>query len=328
MRRREFITLIGGAAASWPLGARAQHGSIPVVGYMHILSETAARPATDGFLKGLAESGFVEGKNVQIQYRYADGQTSKLPAFAADLVQRKVNVIAAMGGSSAAIAAKAATATIPIVFAMGDADPVQAGVVSNLARPGANLTGVSILGGELGAKRLDLLRDLVPTASTIAILVNPQNKATVAELQQMTTAISVRSQKAVIINSAPGENIQDAFSALVQADADALIVTADPIFTERRKDILAFAADHRLPAIYQWNLFVLDGGLISYGADLADIYRQAGAYTARVLKGEKPGDLPVMQPTKFDLFVNLKTAKTLGIDVPPTLLALADKVIE
>ncbi|MGC2122475.1 MAG: ABC transporter substrate-binding protein [Xanthobacteraceae bacterium] len=328
MRRREFITLIGGTAASWPLGARAQQGSMPVVGFMQILSEAVAKPTTNGFLKGLAKSGFVEDKNVLIQYRYADGQISKLPALASDLVQRKVNVIAALGGSNAAIAAKAATATIPIVFAMGDADPVQAGVVSSLARPGANLTGISILGGELGAKRLDLLRDLVPAASTISILVNPQNKATFAELQQMTTAISARNQKAVIINSAPGDNIQDAFSALVRADADALIVTADPIFTERRKDILAFAAARKLPAIYQWNLFVLDGGLISYGADLADIYRQAGAYTARVLKGEKPGDLPVMQPTKFDLFVNLKTAKTLGIDVPPTLLALADKVIE
>ena len=301
---------------------------MPVVGYMHILSETAARPATDGFLKGLAESGFAEGKNVQILYRYADGQTGKLPALAADLAQRKVNVIAAMGGSSAAIAAKAATAIIPIVFTMGDADPVEVGVVSNLARPGANLTGISMLGGALGAKRLDLLRELVPTASKIAILVNPENKTTVAELQQMTSAISTRNQKAFIINSAPGENLENAFSAVIEASVDALLVTADPIFTGRRKQIIAFTAEHKLPAIYQWNLFVLDGGLISYGADLADIYRQSGAYTARVLKGEKPGDLPVMQPTKFDLFVNLKTAKALGITVPQTLLVAADDVIE
>jgi putative ABC transport system substrate-binding protein len=301
---------------------------MPVVGYLHTLSETAAKTATDGFLKGLAESGFVEGKNVQIQYRYADGQTGKLPALAADLVQRKVNVVAAMGGSSAAIAAKAATATIPIVFAMGDADPVEVGVVSNLPRPGGNLTGISILGGALGAKRLDLLRELVPTANKIAILVNPQNKTTIAELQQMTSAISTQNQKSFIINSAPGENLENAFSALIEADVDALLVTADPIFTERRKQIIAFAAEHKIPAIYQWNLFVLDGGLISYGADLADIYRQSGAYTARVLKGEKPGDLPVMQPTKFDLFVNLKTAKALGITVPQTLLVGADEVIE
>ena len=301
---------------------------MPVVGYMHILSETAARPATDGFLKGLAESGFAEGKNVQILYRYADGQTGKLPALAADLAQRKVNVIAAMGGSSAAIAAKAATAIIPIVFTMGDADPVEVGVVSNLARPGANLTGISMLGGALGAKRLDLLRELVPTASKIAILANPENKTTVAELQQMTSAISTRNQKAFIINSAPGENLENAFSAVIEAGVDALLVTADPIFTGRRKQIIAFTAKHKLPAIYQWDLFVLDGGLISYGADLADIYRQSGAYTARVLKGEKPGDLPVMQPTKFDLFVNLKTAKALGITVPQTLLVAADDVIE
>ena len=328
MRRWEFIALIGGAAAAWPLAASAQQGAIPVVGYMHILSEPAARTSTNGFLKGLTESGFVDGKNVLMQYRYADGQVSKLPALAADLVQRHVAVIAAMGGSSAAIAAKAATATIPIVFTMGDADPVQVGVVSNLARPEANLTGISILGGALGAKRLDLLRELVPTASNIAILVNPQNKATIAELQQMTTAISTRSQKAIIINSAPGETLENAFSALIKAGADALIVTADPIYTERRKEIIAFAANHKIPAIYQWNLFVLDGGLISYGADLADVYRQAGAYTARVLKGDKPGDLPVMQPTKFDLFVNLKTAKTLGITVPQSLLVAADQVIE
>jgi ABC-type uncharacterized transport system substrate-binding protein len=263
-----------------------------------------------------------------IQYRYAGGQISMLPAFAGDLVQRQVDVIAAMGGSSSAMAAKAATATIPIVFTMGDADPVDVGVVSNLARPGANLTGISMLGGALGAKRLDLLRDLVPTASKIAILVNPENKTTVAELQQMTTAISARSQKAIIVNSPPGENLGTAFAALLKAGADALIVTADPIYTDRRTEIIAFAADHKLPAIYQWNLFVLDGGLISYGADVGDIHRRAGAYTARILKGEKPGDLPVMQPTKFDLFVNLKTAKSLSITVPQSILVAADEVIE
>jgi len=328
MRRRDFITLVGRIAALWPLAAHAQQGSMPIVGYLHIQSKSAATTVTNGFLKGLAEGGFVEGKNVQIQYRFADGHTGKLPALAVDLVQSKVNVIAAMGGSSAAIAAKEATATIPIVFTMGDADPVQVGVVSNLARPDANLTGISILGGALGAKRLDLLRELVPTASKIAILVNPQNKTTVAELEQMTSAISARNQKAFVINSAPGENLESAFSAVIEADADALLVTADPIFTERRKQIIAFAADHKIPAIYQWNLFVLDGGLISYGADLADISRQSGAYTARVLKGEKPGDLPVMQPMKFDLFVNLKTAKTLGITVPQSLLVAADNVIE
>ena len=299
-----------------------------VIGYLHILAENTATVATKGFLKGLADSGFVEGKNVLIQYRYANGQVSNLPTLASDLVQRQVNVIAAMGGSKAAIAAKAATTTIPIVFTMGDADPVQVGVVSNLARPGGNLTGISILGGALGAKRLDLLRELVPAARNIAILVNPENKSTVAELQQMTNAISAQSQKAIIVNSSSGENLENAFSAIIQAEADALIVTADPIFTDRRTQIIAFAADHKLPAIYQWDLFVLDGGLISYGADLFDIYRQTGAYTARVLKGEKPGDLPVMQPTKFDLFINLKTAKILGITVPQSLLVAADEVIE
>lgn len=328
MRRRDFITLLGSATAAWPLVGRAQQVPMLVIGYLHILAENTATVATKGFLKGLADSGFVEGKNVLIQYRYANGQVSNLPTLASDLVQRQVNVIAAMGGSKAAIAAKAATTTIPIVFTMGDADPVQVGVVSNLARPGGNLTGISILGGALGAKRLDLLRELVPAARNIAILVNPENKSTVAELQQMTNAISAQSQKAIIVNSSSGENLENAFSAIIQAEADALIVTADPIFTDRRTQIIAFAADHKLPAIYQWNLFVLDGGLISYGADLFDIYRQTGAYTARVLKGEKPGDLPVMQPTKFDLFINLKTAKILGITVPQSLLVAADEVIE
>jgi putative ABC transport system substrate-binding protein len=327
MRRREFLSAFGGAAA-WPITVRAQQGTASVIGYLHVLSEPLARVATKGFVKGLADGGFVEGKNVLIQYRFADGQTSKLPSLAAELVQLRVNLVAAMGGSATAIAAKAATATIPVIFTMGDADPVEVGVVSNLARPEANLTGVSILGGALGGKRLDLLRDLVPAASTIAILVNPQNRATNADLKQIISAISARNQKAIIINSAPGENIADAFSALLKANADALVVAADPIFTERRKEIVAFAADHKLPAIYQWNLFVLDGGLISYGADLEDIYRQSGAYAARVLKGDKPGNLPVMQPTKFDLFINLKTAKALGIKVPQSLLVAADEVIE
>ncbi len=328
MKRREFMALFGSAAVASPLAVRAQPRSIPSIGYLHTLSAEAARSATDGFLEGLADGGFTEQKNVAVQYRYANGQLGKLPTLAAELAKGGVNAIAAMGGSAAALAATAAAPSTPIVFTMGDVDPVEIGLVSNLARPGGNLTGVSILGGALGAKRLELLRDLVPRVRNIAILVNPENKTTADELRQMENAISARGQNAIVVRSAPRESLDAAFAILIQAKADALVVTADPIFTERRKQIVAFTAEHKLPAIYQWNLFVLDGGLISYGANLPDMYRQAGVYTARILRGEKASDLPVMQPTKFDLFINLKTARTLGIVVPQSLLVAADEVIE
>ena len=325
MRRRVFVTLLG-IAAAWPLMARAQ--SMPVVGYLHTQSSRAVAVATATFHTGLSEGGFTEGRNVAFDYRFADGQIGNLPALAADLVRRRVSVIAAFGGSRAAIAAKAATSDIPIVFTMGDADPVTAGVVANLARPGGNATGISLLGGLLGAKRLELLRELIPAAATIGLLINPENRNAAAELRELEEAVAAGSQKAVIIRSGPSDDLEAGIAELVRQRADALLVTADPIFTNRRTQLIALANRHRIPAIYQWSLYVASGGLMSYGTDIADAHRQAGHYTARVLKGEKPANLPVLQPTKFQLVINLTAAKALGLTVPPTLIARADEVIE
>jgi putative tryptophan/tyrosine transport system substrate-binding protein len=323
--RREFITLLAGAAA-WPLAARGQQ--TPIVGYLHTQSSQATEAATSGFRKGLTEGGFVEGRNVTLEYRYANGQVGDLTALAADLARRPVSVIAAMGGSRSALAAKAVTSVIPIVFTMGDADPVTAGLVPSLARPNGNTTGVSLLGGLLGAKRLELLRELVPGATSIGVLINPENRNAAAELNELEAAIVAAGQRAVILRSGPSDNLEATISELVRERADALVVTADPIFTNRRQQLTALTARYRIPAIYQWSLYAEAGGLMSYGTDVADAHRQAGVYTARLLKGEKPADLPVLQPTKFELVINLKTAKALGLDVPPTLLALADEVIE
>jgi ABC-type uncharacterized transport system substrate-binding protein len=325
MRRREFITLLGSATA-WPMVARAQQ--MPIVGYLHTQSSRATEAATSGFRKGLSEGGFVEGRNVALEYRYANGQVETLPALAADLVRGRVNVIAAMGGSRSALAAKAASSTIPIVFTMGDADPVTAGLVPSLARPGGNMTGVSLLGGLLGAKRLELLRELVPTATRIGVLINPENRNTATELNELETAIVTRGQYAVILRSGPSDDLETALSELVRQGIDALVVTADPIFTNRRHQLTALAARYRIPAIYQWSLYVEAGGLMSYGTDVADAHRQAGVYAARLLRGEKPSDLPILQPIKFELLINLNTAKALGLEVPATLLARADEVIE
>jgi putative ABC transport system substrate-binding protein len=325
MKRREFITLLGGAAAL-PFAAHAQ---TPVlVGYLTVSSEAVGERPAAAFRRGLSEAGFIEGRNVIVEYRYADGAIDRLRASAEDFVRRGVSVIAAMGGSRAALVAKATTTTIPIVFTMGDADPVMVGVVASLARPGGNTTGISLLGGLLGAKRLELLRELVPSAATIGVLINPYNRDVAAEREELDTAIVKGGQKALIVESGPSDDIEGAMAKFAQNQVDGIIVTADPIFTNRRAQITALAARYRIPAIYQWNLFVSAGGLISYGTDLEDIYRQAGHYTARVLKGEKPRDLPVLQPTKFLLSLNLRAAKALGLEVPPTLLAIADEVIE
>jgi putative ABC transport system substrate-binding protein len=325
VRRREFIALAGGAAA-WPLVARAQQR--PVVGYLAIAPRNASPHIDAGFFRGLAEAGFSDDRNVTIEYRSAEGQADRLPALAADLVARKVNVIAAMGGSASPLAAKAATASVPIVFTAGDADPVQAGLVASLARPGGNITGVSFLGGMLGAKRLEILRELVPNAATIGVLVNPRNRTNQSNTEELQAAVIAGRQRLVVINAGPADDLAAAFAGLRQQNIDALVVTADPTFTIRRTELAVLAARHSVPAIYQWNLFVAAGGLMSYGAELADGYRLAGLYTGRVLKGEKPADLPVLQPTKFTLAINLKTARALGFTVPPSLLARADEVIE
>jgi putative ABC transport system substrate-binding protein len=299
---------------------------MPVVGYL--TPGNIGEHTTVAFVRGLGDAGFAEGRNAIVEYRYADGQIDKLPALADDLVHRQVNVIAAMGGSRSALAAKGATATIPIVFTMGDADPVQLGIVASLARPGANVTGISLLGSLLGAKRLELLRELVPSAATIGVLINPDNRSVAAERNELEAAIAKGGQKALVIPSKPSDDIETRMAAFAQHGVDGLVVTADPIFTNRRTQIAALAASYRIPTIYQWKEFVEAGGLISYGTDLNEIYRLAGDYTGRVLKGKKPADLPVQQPTKFQLAINITAAKTLGLTVPPTLFAIADEVIE
>ena len=325
MRRREFIGLLG-AVSAWPLAACAQQ--VPVVGYLHTQSVRSVEAATAAFSRGLAEAGFLGAQTILLEYRYADGQPGRLPALAADLVERKVSVIAAMGGSQAVVAAKAATTTIPIVFTRGDADPAAAGIVSSLARPQGNVMGISLLGGSLGAKRLELLREVVPAARTIGILINPENRAVGNELQELQSAIVAAGQKPLIVHSGAADNLETAVPTLVRERADALVVAADPIFTNRRTQLAKLASDHRIPTIYQWSLFMAAGGLMSYGTDIPEVYRQAGAYTARVLKGTKPADLPVLQPTKFELVINLKAARAIGLDIPATLLAGADDVLE
>ena len=325
MRRRTFIAGLGSAVA-WPLVAHGQ--SAPVIGYMSTLSSANGEVGATAFRKGLSEAGFNPGRNVLIEYRYAEGQPDRLPALAEDLIRLGVNVIAAMNGSASALAAKAKTDSIPIVFTMGDADPLELGVVSSLARPGANVTGISLLGGVLNTKRIELLRAIVPGAKTIGLLVNPENRNAANEQRELEDAIVSGGQQSVTMLSAPSDDLGVAISRLVERHVDGLVVTADPIFTNRRAHIVEAVAQYRIPAIYQWNVFVTAGGLISYGTDLLDVFQQAGRYTARILNGESPANLPVQQPTKFQLAINLKTAQTLGLAIPPSLLATADEVIE
>jgi putative tryptophan/tyrosine transport system substrate-binding protein len=325
MRRREFIAGLAGAVTG-PLFARAQ--TVPIVGYLSPLTAAGSERTLETFRQGLAQAGFTDGRNVSVEVRYAEGQIGALSTLAQDLVRHRVAVIAAMSGSRSTLAAKAATTTIPIVFTMGDADPVELGVVASLARPGGNVTGISLLGGALGAKRLELLREIVPAAETIGVLINPENRNVAAERKELETAIAIGGQEAFVVPSGPSDDLETAIAAMAQRRVNGLVVTADPIFTNRRTQIVALAAHYHIPAIYQWNVFVTAGGLISYGTDLEDTFRQAGQYTGRVLNGEKPADLPVQQATKFQLAINLKTAKTLGLSVPPSLLARADEVIE
>jgi putative ABC transport system substrate-binding protein len=327
MKRREFITLLGGAAVAWPLTARAQQPAMPVVGFLTALSEAGNAQFVAAFNRGLNETGFVDGRNVKIEYRYSEGHYDRLPALAQELVRREVNVIATTGGSPSARAAHAATTTIPIVFTMGDIDPVQAGLVASLSRPGGNMTGLSLLGGALGAKRLEILHEIVPNADVIAVLAT-NNRSADPYLDELQAAARTLGRRLVVLRVADTNGFDGAFQTLVEQRAGALIVTADVIFTNGRKELTALAARHRVPAIYQWPDFVTSGGLISYGTSIIDAYRQVGLYVGRILKGEKPADLPVLQPTKFDLVINLKTAKALGLKIPDKLLFTADEVIE
>jgi putative ABC transport system substrate-binding protein len=325
MRRREFITLLGGAAAAWPLAARAQQPAMPVVGFLHSGGLGTRRDQITAFHRGLNEAGYVEGKNVTIEYRSAEDRVDRLPAMVAELVGRQVAVIVA--NSIAAFAAKAATMTVPIVFASG-VDPVRQGLVASFNRPGGNVTGVHFFAGVLGSKRLELLRQLVPKTTSIAVIVNPNTTETEAERSDVQAAAQAIGQQLIVLDVSSDRDIEAVFATLVQRGAGALFVGAGPFLVSRRKRLVALATQHTIPAIYPLREFAAEGGLMSYGASITDAYRQAGIYAARILKGEKPADLPVIQSTKFEFVINLKTAKMLGLEVPDRVLALADEVIE
>jgi putative tryptophan/tyrosine transport system substrate-binding protein len=326
MRRRDFVTLLGGSAIAWPLAVQAQQRAMPVVGFVNAVSPSGSYPPLPAFLKGLAETGFVEGRNVAIEYRWAEGHYERLPALIADLVQHKVSVIAATG-TSAAVAAKAATATIPIVFEMGS-DPVELGLVTSLSQPAGNVTGVANFTVELASKQLGLLHELVPRTTTIAALFNPNFAGTEKLLRDAEAAARVLGLQLIVLKASTEEEIETVFATMALQGAGALFVGIDSFFAARRDQIIALAALNKLPAIYGWRDFVVSGGLMSYGTDFADAYHQAGIYTGRILRGEKPADIPVQRSTKFEFVINSKTAKALGIDVPNSMQLLATEVIE
>jgi putative ABC transport system substrate-binding protein len=325
MRRREFISLITGATA-WPLAVRAQQPALPVVGFLHGASPDGYAPMVTAFHQGLKEAGYVEGHNVAIEYRWAEGHNDRLPALAADLVRRQVAGIVT-GGTPPAFAAKAATSTIPIVFSVG-IDPVRVGLVASLNRPGGNVTGVAVLTVELAAKRVQLLHELLPTASVIAVLFNPTSPLTEPETNVVQDAARSLGLELNVLNASTESEIDKAFRTLVELRADALIVSVDPFLTNHRAQIVALAARHAVPAIYGVREFAIAGGLMSYGIDLADAYRQEGIYAGKILSGAKPADLPVQQVVRVEFVINLKTAKTLSLTFPNTLLGSADEAIE
>jgi ABC-type uncharacterized transport system substrate-binding protein len=331
MKRREFITLLGGAAAGpsllWPLAARAQQPAMPVIGYLSSGTPGGFASLVAAFRRGLNEAGYVEGRNVKIEFRWSEGQDERLPAFAADLVRRQVAVIAATGGSAPAVAAKAATTTIPIVFSGGQ-DPVKLGLVESLGRPGGNATGALNIAPVLNSKRLELLCELVPTAAMIAVLLNPIALNYDDQIAELEAAAGRLRRTIRIFNASAESEFDSSFAAMARARAGALYIVPDPFFTSRNARLVALTAQHAIPASYSFRSFAVAGGLMTYGANLPDQHRQVGVYAGRILKGAKPTDLPVLQPTKFDLVINLKTAKALGLEVSAKLLALADEVIE
>jgi putative tryptophan/tyrosine transport system substrate-binding protein len=327
VRRRELIALLGGAAAAWPVAASGQQPAMPVIGFLHSASPDAFAIFVNAFREGLRQAGFIEGQNVRIEYRWAFGQYNQLSALANDLVSRQVNVIAATGGDISAQAAKAATTTIPIVFSISG-DPLKTGLVLSLRRPGANLTGWTNFGSQVTPKRLQLLHELLPTADHVAFLVNPNYPVTTSDLEEMKAAASAMGLRVAVLNASSENDLDDAFAALAREKSKALLVQNEPYFNNRRDQIVGLAARYAIPAIYHRRELVLAGGLLSYGSPLTDAYHQVGIYTGRILKGEKPADLPVQQPTKLELVINLRTAKALGLEIPPTLLARADEVIE
>jgi putative tryptophan/tyrosine transport system substrate-binding protein len=328
MRRREFIRLLGGAAATWPIAASAQQAAMPVIGFLNLASPDVYVERLRAFRQGLKEIGFVEGQNVAIEYRWAEGRNDNLAVLAAELVRRRVAVIAAAGGPAVAFAAKAATTTIPIVFSTAE-DPVRLGLVTSIARPGGNLTGFNILTGELAAKQLELLRELVPAASRVAVLFNPVDavnaESQLRDIEVTARAIGLQIQ---VLNAGTGSEINAAFASFVRERPDALFVALQSFFTSRRVQLALLTAHHSIPTIYGVREIVEVGGLMSYGANLVDSWRQIGSYVGRILKGTKPTDLPVVQTSKFELVINAETARMLRLKVPPSLLARADEVIE
>jgi ABC-type uncharacterized transport system substrate-binding protein len=326
MRRRKFISLIGGAAAAWPLAARAQQ-PMPVIGFLGAGSPGSFQRDVDAMRRGLSETGFIDGQNVAIEYRWAEGQYAKLPALADELIHRNVTVIVASGSNAPALAAEAATDTIPIVFSTG-ADPVRAGLVSSLNRPGKNVTGVFALVAALESKRLGLVHEIVPKGKQIAVLLNPTSPAFDSQLNDIQEAARAVDRQLLILRASTEQDIDAAFSSAAQSGAGALMVGADPAYTFWIDRLVVLAARYSIPAIFGTREFTTAGGLMSYGTSFLDVYHQVGVYTGRVLKGEKPSDLPVMQSTKFEFVINLKTAQALGLTIPPGVLAIADEVIE
>jgi putative ABC transport system substrate-binding protein len=328
MRRRAFISLIGGAATvAWPVAAHAQQPAMPVVGFLHSASAEPNASLVKAFRKGLFDAGWVEGQNATIEFRWAEGQDARLPELAADLVRRKVSVIATPGSTPAALAAKAATTTIPIVFASG-ADPVAVGLVGSLNRPGGNVTGIGFESVEIAGKAFELLHELLPNATRITALINPTSTFSGAIRKKIQASAAALGLQLDVLNANSDSEIDNAFASVAQQPGAPIMIGPDPFYTSRRAQIVSLAARYTVPAMYVVREFVEGGGLISYGPDLTNAYREAGTYTGRVLKGDKPAELPVMLPTKFDMVINLKTAKLLGITVPDKLLALADEVIE
>jgi putative ABC transport system substrate-binding protein len=327
MKRREFIAVLGGAAVAWPVSAHAQQPAMPVIGVLDARSPGTTENPLRAFREGLKDTGYIVGENVALEYRWAEDQIDRLPALTADLVQRRATVIFAIS-PTAALAAKAAIATIPIVFIVNE-DPVRLGLVASLARPGGNLTGINILTAEVTATRLDLLRELMPSATRVSVLVNPVNATnTDTTLREMAAAARTTGLQVKVLNASTSREIEAAFATLLHERPDALFVGAEPYFYGRRVQLVVLAASHRLPAIYSQRDFVEAGGLMSYGTNIADAFRQIGVYAGRILKGTKPADLPVVQASKFELVINLPTARVLGLEVPPMLLARADEVIE
>ena len=328
MRRREFITFLGGAAAAWPLRARAQQPAMPVIGFLGSESPQLFAGRLRAFRQGLSETGYVEGQNVAIEYRWAEGQYNRSSALVADLVRRQVTVLVTIGGTPAALAAQAATTAIPIVFQIG-IDPVQAGLVSSLARPGGNLTGVTTLAVEVGPKRLELIHELVPTAAVIALLINPSNPTLAEKLSRdLQAAAHVLGVQLHILHASSEPEFDTVFATLVRLQAGALVIGTDAFFNSRSEQLAEQALRHAVPAIYQYPEFAAAGGLMSYGSSYAEAHRLEGIYVGRILRGEKPGDLPVQQATKVELIINMKTARALGLTVPLPLLGRADEVIE